>query len=258
MRVFKFCFFVLVIGLVSFSVAKKKPVLYIIGDSTVKNGSGKGLDALWGWGSLVGVYFDSNKIDVQNHAIGGRSSRTFITEGRWANILKTLKKGDYVLMQFGHNDTSPLDDTARARGTIRGVGDEFKDTYNPIRKMNERVYTFGYYMRQYVKDVKAKGAVPVICSPVPRNNFKDGKVNRANNDYGLWTKQVAAETGAYFIDLNNLIADEYDKMGAGEIKKFFPKDNTHADRAGSQLNAQKVVDGIKMLDGCKLKKYLKK
>ncbi|MCH5597228.1 GDSL-type esterase/lipase family protein [Niabella ginsengisoli] len=151
----------------SFTILTEKPVLYIIGDSTVKNGSGKGADQLWGWGSLIDTYFDTTKIDVQNHAIGGRSSRTFITEGRWEAILKTLKKGDFVIMQFGHNDGSPLDDTARARGTIKGIGNEHKDIYNPIRKINETVYTYGYYMRKYVQDAKTKGAIHYLFAGSP-------------------------------------------------------------------------------------------
>src|SRR6476469_4878576 len=82
---------------------KEKPVLYIIGDSTVKNGDGSGKNGQWGWGTLLDAYFDTAKIAVRNHAIGGRSSRTFITDDRWNRILKDLKKGDYVLIQFGHN-----------------------------------------------------------------------------------------------------------------------------------------------------------
>ena len=106
-----------VIGLSSFVLLKKaKPVFYIIGDSTVKNGDGTGKNNQMGWGTVIDPYFDTTKISIRNHAIGGRSSRTFITEGRWDKILATLKKGDYVIMQFGHNDASPLDDTARARG----------------------------------------------------------------------------------------------------------------------------------------------
>ena len=77
-----------------------------------------------GWGTVITPFFDTTKIDVRNHAIGGRSTRTFITDGRWDRILETLKKDDYVIMQFGHNDQSPLDDTARARGTIKGIGDD--------------------------------------------------------------------------------------------------------------------------------------
>lgn len=241
----------------SFITLKEKPVLYIIGDSTVKNGSGKGADALWGWGSLIDGYFDTTRMSIENRAIGGRSSRTFITEGRWDAILKTLKKGDYVIMQFGHNDAGPLDDTSRARGTIKGVGEESKDIYNPIRKVNETVYTYGYYMRRYIQEAKEKGAIPIVCSPVPRNNFKDGKAKRGDQDYGLWAKQVATETGAFFIDLNALIADAYDTMGPDAVNKFFPTDHTHPNKEGSLLNAGKVVEGVKMLNGCDLKKYLK-
>ncbi|MBD0351822.1 MAG: lysophospholipase, partial [Flavisolibacter sp.] len=126
---------------------QQKPTLYIIGDSTVRNGDGTGSNGQWGWGSFMADYFDTTKISVRNLAIGGRSSRTFITEGRWDKIVAELKKGDYVLMQFGHNDGGPLDDTARARGTIQGIGDESKEIYNPITKKQEVVHTYGWYMR---------------------------------------------------------------------------------------------------------------
>ena len=102
-------------------------------------------------------YFDTSKISIRNHAIGGRSSRTFITEGRWDKILNELKKGDYVIMQFGHNDGGPLDDTARARGTIRGIGEESKEIYNPITKKQEVVHTYGWYMRKYIRETKERG-----------------------------------------------------------------------------------------------------
>ncbi|MCH5597229.1 SGNH/GDSL hydrolase family protein [Niabella ginsengisoli] len=96
----------------------------------------------------------------------------------------------------------------------------------------------------------------IICSPVPRNNFKNGKTARSDKDYGLWAKQIAEESGAYFIDLNALIADAYDEMGADAVKDFFPKDHTHPNKEGSQLNASKVVEGIEALEACSLKDYL--
>lgn len=248
--VFLLCSFVL--------LKKQPPVLYIIGDSTVKNGSGNGGQGLWGWGSFMAGYFDTTKISVENHAIGGRSSRTFITEGRWDKILERLKPGDFVIMQFGHNDAGPLDDTARARGTIRGIGEESKDIYNPIRKMNEVVYTYGHYMRKYVDDAKAKGAVPIICSPIPRDNFKDNKCVRSDSTYGGWSEAVAKSNGARFIPLNNLVADRYDAMGPEKVHAFFPVDHTHPDKLGSELNAAIVIDAIRKLKKCSLKKYLKK
>jgi rhamnogalacturonan acetylesterase len=237
---------------------KQRPVLYIIGDSTVKNGSGTGQQGLWGWGSFITDYFDTTRIDVQNHAIGGRSSRTFITEGRWDRILERLKPGDFVLLQFGHNDAGPLDDTARARGTIRGIGSDSAAIYNPIRKINEVVYSYGHYMRKYVDDAKAKGAIPIICSLVPRDNFKDGKNVRADSTYGGWAKAVAQSNGALFIPLNNLVADRYDEMGPEKVHAFFPVDHTHPDKAGSELTASIVIGAIRKLDKCSLKNYLKK
>ncbi|MDF2193671.1 rhamnogalacturonan acetylesterase [Paraflavitalea sp. CAU 1676] len=237
---------------------QQKPTLYIIGDSTVRNGDGSGSNNQWGWGSLVAPFFDTTSIGVRNHAIGGRSSRTFINEGRWQRILDVLKPGDYVIMQFGHNDAGPLDDTARARGTIRGIGEESKEIYNPITKKQEVVYTYGWYMRKYVAEAKAKGAIAIICSPVPRNNFKEGKVNRANEDYGKWARETAAATGAFFIDLNNNIADEYEKLGPDQVKTFFPADHTHTNKEGAQVNAGIVVKGIAGLKDCDLRKFLNK
>jgi rhamnogalacturonan acetylesterase len=241
----------------SFVFWQQKPVLYIIGDSTVKNGSGGGQNNLWGWGSFMADHFDTMRISVENHAIGGRSSRTFITDGRWDRILQRLKPGDYVIMQFGHNDASPLDDTARARGTIRGIGTDSVATYNPIRKVKETVYSYGYYMRKYIDEAKAKGAIPIVCSPIPRDNFKDGKVQRAGDSYGKWSQEVAASNGAFFIPLNDLIADQYDAMGSEAVHEFFPADHTHPNKEGSELNVNMVVKGIKGLDKCDLKKFLK-
>jgi rhamnogalacturonan acetylesterase len=246
---------IIAVLLFSFMVVQQKPVLYIIGDSTVKNSDGSGANGQWGWGSLLDMYFDTNRISVRNHAIGGRSSRTFITDGRWDRILQTLQKGDYVIMQFGHNDSSPLDDTARARGTIKGIGNDSIDTYNPIRKQREMVYSYGYYMRRYVNEAKAKGAIPIICSPVPRENWKDGKIVRS--DYLEWSRQIAAETGACFIDLQNMIAEEYEEMDTLQVKQFFPADHTHTNKAGAVLNAGQVMKGIRNLTTCDLKKFLK-
>ncbi|MDP4261265.1 MAG: rhamnogalacturonan acetylesterase [Bacteroidota bacterium] len=248
--------FLLIIALVSvaFTQVQHKPVLYIIGDSTVRNGDGTGRNGQVGWGSVIGVHFDSSKITVLNLAIGGRSSRTFITDGRWDKILETLQKDDFVIMQFGHNDSGKLDDTARARGTIKGIGPDSVEIYNPIRKMKEVVHTYGWYMRKYANDTKAKGAVPIICSPIPRNDWRDGKI--IPTEYTGWAKQVAGETGTYYIDLNERIAATYEQMDTAKVRSFFPADHTHTNKEGAILNAQKVVDGIKDLKKCELKKYL--
>jgi lysophospholipase L1-like esterase len=252
------CAFILIVAFSSFVLLQKeKPVFYIIGDSTVRNGDGTGKGGLWGWGSFMADYFDTTRIVVENDALGGRSSRTFITEGRWDKILAKLKKGDYVIMQFGHNDGGPLDDTARARGSIKGIGEESKEIYNPIMKKQEVVYTYGHYMRQYIRDAKAKGAIPIVCSPVPRDNWKDGKVSRSEASYAGWAQQVAKEEGAYFIDLNELIAAKYESMGEEAVKAFFPGDHTHTNMEGAKLNAQIVATSLKEIKPAGLDQYLK-
>ncbi len=248
----------LTLTLLAFNKPIEKPTLYIIGDSTVKNGSGKGSDSLWGWGSVIQPHFDTNRINIENHAIGGRSSRTFMTDGRWDKILNNLKAGDYVIMQFGHNDAGPLDDTSRARGTMRGIGDSSKSIYNPIRKVQETVYTYGWYMRKYVNETKAKGAIPIICSLVPRNDWEKGKVKRSKDSYASWAKQVADTEGVAFIDLNEKVALEYEALGETAVKKqFFPKDHTHTDYDGARLNAQIVAGEIRDLKNTPLYAYLK-
>ncbi|HEY0041139.1 MAG TPA: GDSL-type esterase/lipase family protein, partial [Flavisolibacter sp.] len=168
-----------------------------------------------------------------------------------------LKKGDYVIMQFGHNDGGPLDDTARARGTIRGIGEESKDIFNPKTGKQETVYTFGWYMRKYIRDAKAKGAMPIVCSPIPRNQWKEGKVVRSPESYSGWAQQVAKEEGALFINLNEIVAAKYEEMGADAVKPFFPVDHTHTNREGAQLNAQLVMDALKNLNVGDLKKIVK-
>lgn len=241
------------------SAAPHKPTLYLIGDSTVKNGKDKGDGDLWGWGHFVGDYFDTTKIDVVNRALGGTSSRTYRTKGLWDAVLEKLQPGDYVIMQFGHNDGAPLDDTARARGTIRGIGEEQKEIYNPITKQQEVVHSYGWYLAKIIQEAKAKGATPIVCSPIPRNVWKAGKVARNNEDYGLWAKQVAEKEGVAFIDLNTLIADVYDQEGEAKVAGtyFGPKDHTHTIAAGAKLNAEEVVAGIKGVRKLRLKKYLK-
>jgi lysophospholipase L1-like esterase len=161
-----------------------KPTLFIIGDSTVKNGSGKGDGGLWGWGDFIYQQMDTSKITVRNYARGGRSSRTFITEGLWDLVLKMIKPGDYVIMQFGHNDGGALNDNSRAR-------------------------------------------------------------------------ESAEKENAFFIDLNEIIAARYEKIGETEVtKNYFLNEHTHTTREGAVLNATVVADGIRSLKKCNLKKYL--
>lgn len=249
----------LLLALCLMAAAPQRPTLYIIGDSTVRNGSGKGSDGLWGWGSVIAQHFDTTRIHIENHAIGGRSSRTFLTEGRWDKIMATLKPGDFVMMQFGHNDGGAINDTLRARGSIRGIGDETQEIDNLLTKKHEVVHSFGWYMKKYINDTKSKGATPIVCSLVPRNVWKDGKVQRANDSYALWASQCAESEKAFYIDLNEIIAKKYEaSFDEAKLKAdFFPTDHTHTNLAGANFNAAAVVEGLKSLKKCKLNRYVR-
>ena len=255
--------FILIVAFAVFTACRvvkiaQKPTLFLIGDSTVKNGKGKGDGSLWGWGSYLADFFDLNKINVENHALGGTSTRTFQSKGLWDSVLGRLKPGDYVMMQFGHNDGSPLDDTARARGTIKGIGTENKEIFNPITKKKEVVYTYGWYLRKFINEAKAKGATAIVCSPIPRNPVKNGLLVLADDNYAVWAEAVAKAEKAVFIPLNQLIKDKYLALGAEKVNAFFTeKDHTHTNEAGAKLNAAAVTKGLKMQKSCSLKKYLK-
>ncbi|WP_460920750.1 rhamnogalacturonan acetylesterase [Pontibacter brevis] len=237
-----------------------KPTLYLIGDSTVKNGKGKGDGGLWGWGDFLAASFDTSRIRVENHALGGTSSRTFRTQGHWNKVLPKIQAGDFVMMQFGHNDSSPVNDTLRARGTIKSNSDEIQEIDNLITKEHEVVHSYGWYLRQFIAEVKAKGATPIVLSPVPRNTWNNGKPNRNDQDYGKWAAEAAKQGDAVFIDLNKIIADRYEQEGEEKVRStyFNTTDHTHTIEAGAIVNAASVVEGIRQNRKLELNKYLVK
>lgn len=238
----------------------KLPSLFIIGDSTVRNGSGTGGGGQWGWGDWLAPYFETNKINVVNRALGGTSSRTFYRD-QWARTLAMLKPGDFLLMQFGHNDGSPVNETvadsrARSRGTIKGVGDETETITNILTGKLEIVHSFGWYEKQIVTEARAKGATPMICSLIPRNSWRDGHAARNKNDYAGWAEQAAKSANAPFLDINEIIARTYDSLGQEKVNELFVAGaGPHTSLAGAQTNAACVVAALKSLKENPLAKY---
>ncbi|TXK46051.1 rhamnogalacturonan acetylesterase [Pontibacter qinzhouensis] len=254
----------LLLAAASCAVTKKhdqvKPTVYLIGDSTVKNGKGNGDGGLWGWGNFLHTHFDTTKVSIENHALGGTSSRTFRTYGHWEKVLAQVQAGDYVLMQFGHNDSSPVNDTLRARGTLQNNSDDTEEIENLITKKHEVVHSYGWYLRAFIKDAKAKGAIPVVLSPVPRNQWAEGKANRNADSYGKWAAEAAAQEGVVFIDLNAIIADRYEKEGEAKVRStyFNTTDHTHTIEEGAKVNAAAVAHGISEKKELRLRKHLLK
>ena len=251
----------LLIGFIFFNACKttlpQTPTVFIVGDSTVKNGSGQGLDGLWGWGDFIVQFFDSTKVSVENHALGGTSSRTYIDKGLWNNILKKIRPGDYVFIQFGHNDNGPINDTIRARGTIHGIGEETEEIYNLLTHKHEVVHSYGWYLEKIINETKRKKATPVVLSPIPRNKWESQKVPRNNKTYGLWAKQIAERNDVPFIDLNEGLANEMEAIGESEVTGiyFYEHDHTHTTAQGALLAASVVVEGLQNLD-LKLSSFL--
>lgn len=225
----------------------KLPNLFLIGDSTVRNGKGDGGGGQWGWGDPIFDYFDPVKINVVNRAVGGLSSRTYLTAGYWDEVVARLKPGDFVIMQFGHNDGGATNDATRARASIKGTGEETEEIENLLTKQRETVHSFGWYLRKFIAETRAKGATPIVCSLVPRKIWKDHKIVRNSEDYGKWARDVATGEKAAFIDLNELIAAKYDELGEEKVEPLFADPHTHTSRAGAELNAAIVISGLNLL-----------
>ncbi len=223
------------------------PTLFLIGDSTVRNGRGDGDKGEWGWGDFLGCWFDSSKVNLVNRAVGGTSTRTFRSLGFWDRVRRMLQPGDVVILQFGHNDSSPVNDDSRARGTLPGAGSETETIDNMLTGKRENVLTYGAYLRLYVDEIRACGATPVICSPVPRKKWENRAIIRGVDSHGDWAEQLAKAEGVAFVDLEARIADAYDQLGHVKVELLFADPHTHTTAAGAMLNASTVVDGLRAL-----------
>jgi len=228
------------------------PVLYIVGDSTVHIST----PGLVGWGDVISNYFDSAKISVVNCARPGRSSRTFISQGWWQQILATARPGDFVIIQMGHNDSDQINNTNRSRGTIPGIGDTETNIVNGVTHEPEIIHTYGWYLTEYITDARAKGMTPILCTPVSRLPQPGKELDTTR--YAAWMRAVAATEYVPLIDLNRRVLDRWQGKTPDELKieYFSTKDNTHFKPAGAELNAECVVAGIRALEDCPLKNSL--
>jgi lysophospholipase L1-like esterase len=233
------------------AIDPKLPTVFLVGDSTVKVGTAGQV----GWGEVIGKHFDLSRINLVNYARGGRSSRTFQTEGLWIRVLSAMRPGDFVLIQFGHNDGGELFETTRPRGSLPGTGNETREGTVALSQSFEVVHTFGWYLTKYVTDARDRGATPIVCSLVPRGRWADGKIVR--EPYAGWAHDVARATKAPFLDLNDIIARHYETLGQEKVTALFADAGTHTTPEGAALSASLVVSGLRTLDSS-LAKFLAK
>jgi rhamnogalacturonan acetylesterase len=154
-------------------------------------------------------------------------------------------------MQFGHNDGGPINEpppvtqATRARGTIKGNGEQTEEVDNVLTAKREVVHSYGWYLRHYISTARDKGAAPVVCSPIPRKIWTpDGKIARASTSYGGWAREAAEQGAALYVDLNEIIARGYEQLGAPAIDPFFADERTHTTVEGARFNAECVISGL--------------
>ncbi|WP_439488688.1 rhamnogalacturonan acetylesterase [Algoriphagus sp.] len=244
----------------AFVPKEKVTKIYLIGDSTMADYSNYGGDEdyikdrypVTGWGQVFQPFFTQEAIGslkgliktdsvlVDDRARGGRSTRTFFEEGRWAAVYKELKEGDLVIMQFGHNDAAK----------------EKTERYVTVEGYKE-------YIRLFVNQTREKGATPIVLTPVARNYpWKDGHLENVHGEYDAAAKEVAAELETLMIDLNQRSMDYFSEKGQEYVTEnyfmnFGPglyeaypdgqKDNTHFQPEGAKAVATLVLEGMKEL-----------
>lgn len=222
--------------------ANALPNLWLIGDSTVRNGSvgdGSNLNQ-WGWGAPVVAYFDPAKVNVINRALGGTSSRSFYASN-WPAMVNLIEPGDFVILQFGANDTGG----AAGRGALGGIGE------NTELNGAEVVHSFGWYLRRYIAETRARGGSVLICSLTPRKGWAtDGHFVRSNTTHAAWAAQVAQMEGVPFVDLYEQIARQYEARGRTQVDTYYvpsPTETLHTGWEGAVINAGCVVAGLNAL-----------
>lgn len=233
----------------SVTAAAQEPItIYLAGDSTMAHKLPEKRPET-GWGEALPGFFKEDKVRIENHAQNGRSTRTFIEEQRWQAIVDKLKKGDYVFIQFGHNDESK----------------DKVDRYTPPEDYRRNLIRF-------IGEVREKKANPILLTPVMRRRFdKDGNFVDSHGEYPDIVRAVAAETKVALIDMHRKSEKVIKQYGVEGSRKLFlqlkpdenpnyPKgieDNTHFNPRGAGIMAGLAVAGIRELH-LGLAKYLKK
>jgi len=229
----------------------KLPTIFVVGDSTARN------KADLGWGDHFAHYFDTTKVNVANRAIAGRSARSYMNEGSWDKVLAEMKPGDYVLLQWGHNDGGgPLTPEFKGRGEGKGIGDE--STEIPITvpykagplvgKTTETVHTYGWYYRKYIADTRAKGATPVLLTVTVRDIWTPGPDGELHIEHDMGYREydyaIAAAEHVELVDMATVAADKFETIGPYATRMLFPIDHTHTSAVGAEMNAASVVTAL--------------
>ncbi|HEY0163567.1 MAG TPA: rhamnogalacturonan acetylesterase [Edaphobacter sp.] len=239
------------------------PTVFIVGDSTARN------QADLGWGDHFAQFFDTSRINVANRAKAGRSSRSYFNEGLWENVLKEMKPGDYVLLQMGHNDgNGNLSKDTKARVSLKGLGEQTQDVpiahpfpSGPLADQTvETVHTYGWYLRRYIADARAKGATPILLTVTVRNIWTDGPDGKPHIERDMGYRDYEYQLGAVehipVADMATVEADRLEALGPAKTALLFPIDHTHTSPEGAEQNAESVAIALRKTNST-LASYLK-
>ncbi len=244
----------------SAAVEDKTTTIFIIGDSTAAKKDLSTGSPERGWGMALQCYFDSAYIRVDNHAVNGRSSKSFIDEGRWDKVLSAMKPGDYVIIQFGHNDEKPA-----------------------VERHTDPGSTFDYNLAKFVRETRERGGIPILMNPVVRRNFAQKPLKNDDDEklrnttfadgsklvegdslidtHGLYRvapRDVARRMNCHFIDANQITHDLEQSLGVEGSKKLHMwykpgeepslpqgrQDNTHYNIYGAQVVAKLLAEAV--------------
>ena len=245
----RYIFFILLAFIaMSFSFTAKPITIYMICDSTMSIKAPRAYPET-GWGMPFAGFFDST-VKVDNRAKNGRSTRTFISENLWQPVFDNLNEGDYVFIQFGHNDES------KEKTERYTTPDQYKEN-----------------LTRFVKETRSKKAIPVLLTPVSRRRFdKEGNALETHAAYSPLVKEVAKALNVLFIDLDTKSKDLYQQMGVENSRLLFLQlkpgehpnypggkdDNTHFNELGARLIAQIVLAEVKVIDPLLAERIIKR
>ncbi|KAF4770089.1 hypothetical protein N7455_009341 [Penicillium solitum] len=211
--------------------------IYLAGDSTMaKGGTGS---STAGWGEYVTPY---TSLTVSNQAVAGRSARSYTREGRFDAIEAVVQSGDWVIIEFGHNDGGSLTPTDNGRSDCSGTGSETcSTTYNGVA---ETVLTFPAYIENATKAFKDKGANVIISSQTPNNPWETGTFTYTPSRFVGYAELAATAAGVAYVDHGAYVADQFQTLGLTAVDAYFPLDHTHTSPTGASVVAQAFFKAV--------------
>ncbi|RAK80225.1 rhamnogalacturonan acetylesterase RgaE [Aspergillus fijiensis CBS 313.89] len=221
--------------------------VYLAGDSTMaKNGGGSGTN---GWGEYLASYLSAT---VVNDAVAGRSARSYTREGRFENIADVVTAGDYVIVEFGHNDGGSLS-TDNGRTDCSGTGAEV--CYSVYDGVNETILTFPAYLENAAKLFTAKGAKVILSSQTPNNPWETGTFVDSPTRFVEYAELAAEVAGVEYVDHWSYVDSIYETLGNATVNSYFPIDHTHTSPAGAEVVAEAFLKAV-VCTGTSLKSVL--